>query len=266
MVTQTNPEENSGSVTPGSEEEVSQYPGSVSDGSEEGQQQATERLYAGRYKTPDELEAGYKESQREATRMAQELKRMQQVLQSVQSKPGTSPKTEDIPDFVKAFEPETAKNLQAMIRYEAKKLVEDSLSRYSSAQTQAQQVSKLIESDWSKLCTEHPDLKNTSSKLYQTADRLLFALGLAQRDANGELSLAHPFAYRLAVNAALTELNQTSASAAGVNQPKKNLAGKVAGTGSPRTTGKKLTKEEYLRLSDEDKDAYDLASMSGGVR
>ena len=216
-------------------------------------QQQEEKLYAGKYKTVEELESGYSNSNQEATRMAQEIKRLTQMVQSALT-PTEKKEVEDkVTDLTKHFDPETARVLSNYFG----NLVEQRFAK-SSQEAQADsdfktQVSKV----WNETTKLYPEATNPKSKLYIRANEILFERKLAQQDTDGTVRLLTPFAYRIAVEAASLELSrQTSPSA------KKGRTGAIQGKGSTPTTQGKLTYEQYMALpSDDARDAYDKSQV-----
>jgi len=208
-----------------------------------------EKLYAGKYKTPEELEAGYENSNREATRMAQEIKRLTGMVQSALT-PGEKKEVEDkVTDLTKHFDGETARVLSNYFN----NLVEQRFAK-NSQETQAQSDFKTqVSENWEETKKLYPDVANPKSKLYLRANEILFERKLATQDASGTVQLLTPFAYRIAVEAASLELSrQTSPSAS------KGRVGAIAGRGSKPATQGKLTYEQYMALpSDDARDAYD---------
>ena len=212
-----------------------------------------EKLYAGKYKTPEELEAGYENSNREATRMAQEIKRLTGMVQSALT-PGEKKEVEEkVTDLTKHFDPETARVLSNYFG----NLVEQRLAKSSQETREQSDFQTQVSTVWEETKKLFPEAANPKSKLYIRANEILFERNLATQAADGTVQLLTPFAYRIAVEAASVELSrQTSVSG------KKGKVGAIQGPGSKVTTQGKLTYEQYMALpSDEARDAYDKAQL-----
>jgi len=213
-----------------------------------------EKLYAGVYKTPEELEQGYINSNREATRMAQEIKRLSTLAQ--QAPPKEKEKIEEkITDLTKHFDPDTAKILSGYF----KNLLKTEFDGFQENSRVQGEFQKQVTDVWAETEKLFPDVKNQQSKLYVRANDILFERQLAEITPSGEVKLLTPFAYRIAVEAAYTELGrQASENAAAPG--KKGRAGMIQGKGSKGFGGGKLSFEQYQKLSDDDKDAYDKST------
>ena len=213
-----------------------------------------EKLYAGKYKTPEELEAGYENSNREATRMAQEIKRLTQMVQSALT-PTEKKEVEDkVTDLTKHFDGETARVLSSYFN----SLVEQRFAKSSQETKEQGDFQTQVSENWEETKKLFPEAANPKSKVYIRANEILFERGLATQNTDGTVQLLTPFAYRIAVEAASLELSrQTSPSA------NKGKVGAIAGRGSKPATQGKLTYEQYMALpSDEARDAYDKAQAT----
>lgn len=212
-----------------------------------------EKLYAGKYKTPEDLEIGYANSDKENIRMAQEIKRLTGMVQSALT-PGEKKEVEEkVTDLTKHFDGQTAKVLSSYFE----SLVEQRFAK-NTQETNEQSGFKTQVSDvWEETKKLYPDVANPKGKLYIRANEILFERKLATQDESGTVTLLTPFAYRIAVEAASLELSrQTSA---GGNKGK---LGAIAGKGSKSVGQTKLTYEQYMALpSDEARDAYDRAQV-----
>lgn len=216
---------------------------------------AGEKLLAGKYKSPEELEQGYISSNREATRMAQEISRLTTELQQARTPKQVAEVKEEISDITKHFEPETAKILKAW----GENLVNTAIQNYSQTSTQENEFRTQVTEIWEETKKVYPDVTKPNSELYKRADQILFERKLAFMD-NGILRLITPFAYRIAVEAAAEELSR-QAPAQAATQTKKNQATFVPGRGSHGLPSGKLTYAQYSELSDEEKDAYDQSTL-----
>lgn len=208
-----------------------------------------EKLLAGRFKTPEELETAYKESSTEGQRLAGEVKRLTQMVQSALTPTEKKEVADKVTDLTKHFDTETARVLSSYFG----NLVEQRFAK-SSQETQAQSEFKTqVSENWEETKKLYPEAANPKSKLYVRANEILFERGLAAQDTDGTVRLLTPFAYRIAVEAASLELSrQTSPSA------NKGKVGAIAGRGSKSVGQGKLTYEQYQALpSDEARDAYD---------
>ena len=214
-----------------------------------------EKLYAGKYKTPEELETAYTNSNKEATRMAQELKRLNTQLQQASTPLKKEAIQDKIDDLTKHFDPETARILTGYFDNRIKTMIESS-QETSRVQGEFQ---KSVSDVWEETKKLFPDVANSNSKLYVRANEILFERGLAEIDANGTTRLLSPFAYRMATEAAATELGRQSSEDAGV-KVKKGQANMIQGRGSKSFGGGKLTYDQYQKLSDDEKDAYDKST------
>ncbi len=213
-----------------------------------------EKLFAGKYKTVEELESGYANSNQEATRMAQEIKRLTQMVKSSLT-PGEKKEVEDkVTDLTKHFDPETSRVLSNYFG----NLVDKRFTK-GSEETQAQSdFQTQVSESWEETKKLYPEAANPKSKTYIRANEIMFERNLATIDEAGTVVLLTPFAYRIAVEAASLELSrQTSPSA------NKGKVGAIAGKGSTPTAQGKLTYEQYMALpSDEARDAYDKSQVT----
>ena len=211
-----------------------------------------EKLFAGRFKSPEELEDAYKHSSTEGQRLAGEVKRLTQMVKSSLT-PGEKKEVEDkVTDLTKHFDPETSRVLSNYFG----NLVEQRFAK-SSQETQAQgEFQTQVTTVWEETKKLYPEAANPKSKTYIRANEIMFERGLATVDEAGTVVLLTPFAYRIAVEAADAELSRQTPST------KKGRVGAIAGRGSTPTTQGKLTYEQYQALpSDEARDAYDKAQL-----
>ena len=236
------------------QEEITEHPGGTLEGVTHEETQE-EKLYAGKYKTPEELEEAYTNSNREATRMAQELKRLNTLLQQASTPEKKEAIEEKIDDLTKHFDPETARILQGYFG----NLVKSELEKLQETTRTQGEFQKQVTDVWDETKKLFPDVANPNSKLYVRANEILFERGLAEVDATGKIRLLSPFAYRMATEAAYSELGMKASEDAGV-KAKKGQAGMVQGKGSKGFGGGKLTYEQYQKLSDEEKDTYDKST------
>jgi len=214
-----------------------------------------ERLYAGKYKTPEELEGAYESSNREATRMAQEIKRLTTLSQQTLTPEKKEAIQDEINDLTKYFDPDTAKILTGYIDNKLK----TSIGGFQEQSRVQGEFQKEVSDVWGETVKVYPDAANKDSKLYVRANEILFERKLAEIDGENNIRLLTPFAYRIAVEAAYQELGRQSSEIAATNV-KKNQANKIQGKGSKAQGGGKLTYEQYQKLSDEAKDAYDKSN------
>mgnify|MGYP001576178020 FL=1 len=217
--------------------------------------QDAERVYAGKYKTVEDLESGYTNANRENTRMAQELARLNQQLQAAQT-PKQAEKIQDKIDDLSYFDPETGKALSGYVQKQIAAALEKSQNDSRSQSEFSSQITQI----WEETKKLYPEAADPNSKLYQRANQLLFERGLAKQDNSGALTLATPFAYRIAVEAAAQELSRQAPEAA-ATQVKRSQAGAIQGRSSKSVPQGKLTFDQYSKLSDEEKNAYDEASI-----
>lgn len=238
--TQTNPQET---------EEVQALPGQEIP-QQEGDFQAVEetqpKLFAGKYKTPEELEEAYTNSNREATRMAQELKRLNAVVQQIQSKPVNQQKPTT--GFESFFDDDT--------REAIKWYIQNALAEFAQSQKSQTAFERQVTEVWENTKRDYPEVADPQSELYQLADKLLMENGLATYDQNGQLVLMTPHAYRIAVEAAYAQLAKKAPETQEAGM-KKNRAVAVQGKTTRTIPTGKLTLEQYNKLPDEEKDRYD---------
>jgi len=220
---------------------------------QEGTQQ--ERLYAGRYKTPDELENAYKFSSQEGIRLAQEVQRLNGLLQQAQTPQQREAIQDKIDDLNKYFDPETAKIISGYVDRKVEKRVTEALDNYRQQTKSQSDFENQVTDVWNETKKIYPDVANPNSPLYRRANEILFERGLAEMN-NGILHLLTPFAYRIAVEAAAEESSRQAPANAEL-QTKKTQATAIQGKGSKSAPQGKLTYEQYKQLPDEDKDAYD---------
>lgn len=214
-----------------------------------------EKLYAGKYKTVEEMESGYLNSNSEATKMAQEINRLKQMVQSSLT-PGEEQEVKDkIIKLENHFDGETSKVLtQYFNQLMQSKLAENA----QTTQTETAFATQVSDS-WQETLKLYPEAADPKGKLYIRANEIMFERGLAEVDpTDGKVVLLTPFAYRMAVEAASLELGKQTP----VN-PNKPRVGAIAGrAGAPAAQGK-LSYEQYMALpSDEDRDAYDNAQRA----
>jgi len=221
------------------------------EGAGQAQGQVEPYLYAGRTSDPKELERLYGESSNEGKRLAAEVKRLQEIVQSIQGQNRAtpvqpSPNKGGYEDF---FDKETDAAIKWYIR--------NHLNEFAQSQKSESAYQKQVADCWAETLKEYPDLNNQQSELFQLADKILFERGLATRDDSGVLILATPYAYRIAVDAAYAQLSKQAPNKQAI-VAKKGQATSVSGraTGGYTPTGV-LTEETYNKLSDEQKDAYD---------
>lgn len=228
-------------------------------GIENQSQESQERLYAGRFKTPEELENAYKNSSTEGQRLATRARQLEFELQQART-PREAEKIQDkIDDLNKYFDPETAKVLGGWHRNETTRMIQEALNNWQqNNQAQSTFVSQVTEV-WEETKKLYPDVADPKSKLYQRANEILLERNLAQASQDGSIQLLTPFAYRIAVEAAVAEQGRQAPDNANL-QTRKNQAGLIAGRGSRTTTFGKLNEDQYMALSDEQRDAYDRAS------
>lgn len=234
-------------------EEAVEHPG----GTPGAQPAQEEKLYAGRFKTPEELESAYKNSSTEGQRLAQEVKRLQTELQQAKTPAKKEEIQDKIDDLAKHFDSETARILSTWTKQQIQDAIRqdrESFARDSAFQSQVSSV-------WEETKKLFPDVANPESKLYQRANEILFERNLAER-VDGNLRLLTPFAYRMATEAAYSELG-IKASENAPTKVKKGQAGMIQGQGSKSFGGGKLTYEQFMKLSDEEKDAYQQQFNTG---
>jgi hypothetical protein len=213
-----------------------------------------EKLYAGRFKTPEELEEHYKLSSTEGQRLAQEVKRLQALVRTADvTKTDTSQPQSKQGGYDSFFDKDTSEAIKWYIR--------NHITEFAQSQKSEESYRKQVADSWEDTKKEYPELSNPQSELFQLADKILFERSLATRSEDGTLTLATPYAYRIAVDAAYAQL-QKQGPARQAAAAKKNQAVSVSGraTGGYVPTGR-LTEEQYNKLSDEQKDAYDAWSV-----
>lgn len=244
VVTQPNPDVQEGQEPLGGE---GQGEGQVAEG-----QQGEPRLFAGKYKTQEELEEAYINSNREATRMAQVLK---QLTAQLTGKPAVKTDGSVKVGYEEFFDKETGDAL--------KWLIQNHLAEFATSQKSHDSYVRQVGEIWAQTQKDFPDVANSESELFKLADRILFERGLAERNEKGELILATPYAYRIAVEAASTILAQQAPQKQAVGL-RKTQATAISGRATGFTPQGKLTPEAYGKLSDEDKDKYDAWQLSQG--
>lgn len=217
--------------------------------------QDAERVYAGKYKTVEDLESGYQNANRENTRMAQELARLTQQLSTAQT-PKEAQKIQDKIDDLAYFDPETGKVLSSYVQ----KQITAALEKFQNENKSQSEFTSQVTQIWDETKKLYPEVADPNSKLYTRANEILFERGLVSKDNSGNLVLLTPFAYRIAVESAAQELSRQAPEAA-ATQVKKNQAGAIQGKSSKPVPQGRLTFEQYSKLSDEEKNNYDQASM-----
>lgn len=236
----------------------------VNAGTEQATQQEQERLYAGRFKTPEELEEHYKYSSNEGIRLAQEVKRLNAELQQARTPKEQQVVQDKIDELYQYFEPETAKILSNYVGKQAKtqaqNIVRQILSERDNQERARSEFSRAVSENWEETKQLYPEVANPQSKLYQRANEILFERKLAEVANDGTVRLLSPFAYRMAVEAASVELGR-QANQTAETQEKKNRAINVQGKTTRNSSSGRLTYEQYLKLSDEEKDAYDQQNI-----
>lgn len=213
-----------------------------------------EKLYAGRFKTPEELEDAYKHSSTEGQRLSGEVKRLTQMVQSALT-PGEKKEAEEkVTDLTKHFDPETARVLSNYFG----NLVEQRFAKSSQETKEQGDFQTQVSTVWEETKKLFPEAANPKSKTYIRANKILFERGLATLGADGTVRLLTPFAYRIAVEAASVELSRQT-----LPSGKKGKVGAIQGPGSKPTIQGKLTYEQYMALpSDEARDAYDKSQVT----
>lgn len=211
-----------------------------------------EKLYAGRFKTPEELEEAYKLSSNEGIRLAGEVKRLTTEFQQAQTPVEKEEVRDKINDLSQHFDEDTAKILENYVNNR----LETKIAEMGQSNKAQSEFESEVSENWEETKKLYPDVANPQSKLYLRANEIMFERKLAELEADGTVKLLTPFAYRIAVEAADSELSRQATEAA-PNQTKKSQAGIVQGKGSKTVSQGKLTYEEYNKLSDDEKDAYD---------
>ena len=234
-------------------EEVVEHPGGTPGAKSTVEQK--EKLYAGVFKTPEELETGYVNSNKEATRMAQEIKRLNTLVQQANTPKEKAVVQDKIDDLTQHFDPETARILSGYF----KNLLKTEFEGFQNQSRVQSEFQEQVSSVWEETKKLFPDAANSESKLYTRANEILFERNLAEVDTDGNIRLLTPFAYRIAVEAASVELGR-HASENAETQARKGQAGMVQGKGSKGMGAGKLTYEQYNKLSDDEKDAYDKST------
>ena len=217
-----------------------------------------EKLYAGRFKTPEELETGYKQSSQEGVRLSQEVKRLTGLLQQAQTPKEAQVIKDKIDDLAQYFDPETAKILKTYVDGAVQRGIKDGLNSFQEQTRQQGEFQTQVSEIWEETKKLYPDVANPQSKLYLRANEILFERKLAEIGADGTVKLLTPFAYRIAVEAASEELGRQAPQTA-ETQERKGRATAVQGRASKTVPQGKLTYEQYQALSDEQKDVYDQA-------
>lgn len=211
-----------------------------------------EKLYAGRFKTPEELEEHYKLSSQEGIRLASEVKRLTGMVQSALTPGEKKEVQEKVTDLTKHFDAETARVLSSYFG----NLVEQRFAKSSQETKEQGDFQTQVSESWEETKKLYPEAANPKSKLYIRANEILFERKLATQATDGTVQLLTPFAYRIAVEAASLELSRQTPAGA------KKKVGAIQGPGSKATIQGKLTYEQYMALpSDEARDAYDKAQL-----
>lgn len=245
-------------ATPPATEELTPEEQAAKEALEAGQTppEGEEKLYAGRFKTPEELEESYKHSSQEGIRLAQENKRLQTELQQAQTPKEVAEIKEEIVDLNKHFDADTAKVISEYVDGKIKAGISSGLNNFKAESEGQTAFSKQVTEVWDETKKLYPEAADSKSNLYLRANEILFERGLAQTDASGQLRLLTPFAYRIAVEAASAELSR-QVPGNDVLKGKKGRAGAIQGKAGGGTPQGKLSYEQYEKLSDEQKDAYD---------
>ena len=223
------------------------------EGTPPGTPPAEEKLYAGRFKTPEDLEEAYKSSSGEGIRLAQEVKRLTQMVQSALTPTEKREAQDKVTDLTKHFDTETARVLNSYFGT----LVEQRFVKNSQEAKAQNDFQTQVSENWEETKKLYPEAANPKSKLYIRANEILFERNLATQATDGTVQLLSPFAYNMAVEAASLELSrQTSPSA------NKGKTFAIQGKGSKSVGQAKLTYEQYSALTDEQKDAYDQSQRA----
>jgi len=218
--------------------------------------QEEETLYAGRFKTPEELEDAYKASSQEGIRLAGEVKRLMTQSQQAQTPAKKEEVQDKIVDLTQHFDPETAKILQNYFG----QLLQTKLDGFQKTTAEQNSFQSQVTESWEETKKDYPDAANPQSKLYIRANEILMERGLALQNPDGTVQLLTPFAYRMAVEAAVAESNR-QAPANAQTRTNKSKAGAIQGRGSKTAVQGKLSYDQYNALTDEQKDAYDKSQL-----
>ncbi len=224
------------------------------------EQQQEEKLFAGRFKTAEEMETGYKESSQEGIRLAKEVTRLTTELQQAKTPKEESEIKEEFVDLNKHFDANTAKVLSGYVSEQIKKGISTGLNDYRKESDGNATFAKQVTENWEKTKELYPDAANPQSKLHIRANEILFERQLAKTDASGQVQLLTPFAYRIAVEAADAELKR-QVPENDAQKGKKGRATSIQGKGGGGTSQGTLSYEQYLKLSDDAKDAYDKSQV-----
>jgi len=204
------------------------------------------KLYAGRYKTPEELEEGYKNSSTEGKRLFAEVQRLTQLVKGTGAQPASQPKGKGYEDF---FDKDTAEAI--------KWYIQNHITQFAQSQSSEVEYQRQVDGIWKDTVKECPDLNNQESELFQLADKILFERGLGAWNAKGKMELATPWAYKIAVDAAYAQLSkQAPAKLAAATRKGQATAISGRSTSGYVPTGR-LTDDQYSKLSEDEKDAYD---------
>ncbi len=153
-----------------------------------------------KYKTVEDLESGYANSNQEATRMAQEIKRLTGMVQSSLT-PGEAKVVEDkVTDLTKHFDAETAKVLNNYF----KTLVDNRFATNNQATKEESDFNTQVSKNWEETKKLFPEVVDPKGKLYIRANEIMFERGLAKMEGE-TVVLTTPFAYRMSVEAASVE-------------------------------------------------------------
>ena len=217
----------------------------------EGQEEV--KIYAGRFKSPEEMETAYKHSSQEGIRLAGEVRRLQQMVQSAITPAQKQEAADKVTDLTKHFDPETSRVLDEYFEG----LVEKRFAKNNQENKAQSEFQAEVSKNWEETKKLYPEAANPKSKVYIRANEILFERNLAEVKTDGTVHVTSPFAYRTAVEAAVLELSRQAPSA------NKGKVGAIAGRGSRPVAQGKLTYEQYMALpSDDARDAYDKSQIN----
>lgn len=227
-------------------------------------QQQEEKLLAGKYKNAEELEKAYKEQESGYDKLKNEINDMRSQLQQFQQMQQGEPfkKKEPEEDYSQYFDKDSLEIIKKISQEEAQKASREGLSGYEKMNKFQQgliggwqKAQSEFGSDYDFVVNGKP---NPESELYKRAEEIL-GRKYTQKFPNGEVIFTTPDAHYLSVVEAYAQLAREGKSrkSSETSQDKRKRLSNLSGKGGQPSGKGKLTQEQYLALSDAEKDAYD---------
>jgi len=158
----------------------------------------------------------------------------------------------------KLWHPDVFSSMEAYVQDK----IEEAFSGYGKHQTQQKQWADTLSKSIDKMFKLYPMLQSEiDGKPNPTFNKALFdraqeILNESYRDlSNGDLLAAHEAALELNISPIAIEKARVQGAAAAAGN--KRILGPAGSGGKSGASGKQLTKEQYMALSDEDKKKYD---------